>query len=176
MFSLVMALLIGAGASKAPPKDTHNRTVGALVYAMAGLKEAPNATVAHAVAAVCIAAGAHADIDPLWLVAVAYTESRLTLKAYDEKYRSHGPWQMGMSAARKVWPKVRKAQLYKWAPAAHMAAMYWDRLREKYGKAADVVYNCGPVRCRRRDGSHRKTTPATRGYWRRYKLLTRRVR
>jgi hypothetical protein len=163
MAALVLLLMV------APPPVDAEHTEAEVIEALTVLKGV-KADVARDVAAVSVAAAAHADVDALFLVAVAYTESRLTLKANGDGGRSHGPWQMCMAAARTVWPELSKHHLYEWVSAAHIAAMYWARLRTKYGKRSDVVYNCGPVRCK-----GLKSTVVTRAYWRRYKALIRRL-
>ena len=166
MNALYMAAVLFVAAP--PPKDaghTQKDVITALT-ALRGVK----ADVASTVADVTVAAAAHSDVSALFLVAVAYTESRLTITANGDQGRSHGPWQMCMSAARTVWPEADKHHLYSWVSAAHIAAMYWTRLRTKYGKRVDVVYNCGPVRCK-----GLKSTRVTRGYWRRYRKLIRRL-
>ncbi len=91
MLKLIVVAVVAVGASKAPPKDVSERSLEEMLIAISGLKEAPNDDIARSVAAVCLHAGAAANVDPLWLVAVAATESRLTLKAKSDKGRSHGP-------------------------------------------------------------------------------------
>lgn len=139
------------------------------------LKMRPRADRATMIAAVLEASKRH-KVDPIWLLAVAFAESRHNVKISGDKGKSHGPFQMTLGAARVVDKRAKKADLYKWPSAANLAALLWARLFRKYGpKVAPVIYNCGPVRCRKRNGKQRKSTPATRAYWRYYKAITRRI-
>ena len=136
--------------------------------------------------AVSVAGAAH-DIDPVFLLALSYTESRWVQTATGDKGRSIGIYQLTLSAARSVAfgghfeDKPSQAKVYRsrskqrtllrdvWV-ASRTAAAYLARLRRRHGARADVVYNCGPTRCgvgRRR----LKHTRATRAYWRNYRKL-----
>jgi hypothetical protein len=121
------------------------------------------------------------DVDVRWLLAVAYTESgwKIGVRAGDGG-KSFGLFQMMIPAGRaaikytdlKV-PRNRrgwKKMLNNVNQSARLAAALWVRLRDKYGKRADVVYNCGPIRCGR-GKKMRKKTPATRKYWKTYKRI-----
>ena len=119
-----------------------------------------------------IEAGRRYEVDPLWLLAVAHVESRYKLRITGDGGRSHGPFQMSMGAARTARRTAKKAELYQWPATADLAAKYWARLFRKYGpRVAPVIYNCGPVRCRRKDGTHLRDTRATKAYWRAYRAL-----
>ena len=156
--------------------------VDQLAAAMTTIK--PKIKGARAIAGAAIEAGARYSVSPFFLLGVAYTESRwnVSVKAGD-KGRSFGLYQMTLGVARAVdfagvfEDKPGRKQIT-WALrdvwcANYIAAAYINRLRRKYGRAAMVVYNCGPVRCRQSSGKQRKETPATRGYWRNYRKLKR---
>ena len=165
-----IALMATSQAGPTPPI-----TADQVTQSLIGLKGKPRADRADMVAAVVDAAKRH-KVDALWLLAVAYVESRHNRTLRGDKGRSRGPFQMGMGAARTVRPKVKAAELHRWPTAADIAARYWARLFKRYGvKVAPVIYNCGPVRCRQSDGTQRKETPATRAYWRAYRAMKGRI-
>lgn len=125
-------------------------------------------------------AGAAYDVDPLWLLAVAYAESRwnINIKPGD-KGRSFGIFQIQINTAKAVdfagfledkasYKRKAFVSLLEdpWC-AARIAGALWNRLRRKYKKRADIIYNCG-FRCK-----GMKSTPATRAYWKYYRKLKR---
>ena len=135
-----------------------------------------------------IEAGKRHGVDPLFLLALSYSESRWKGRAVGDGGRSTGLYQITLSVARTVSfggyfedkpseqkvlrsrKKQRQLLMNVWV-ASQTAAAYLARLRERYGKGADVVYNCGPLRCGK--GRNRmKSTPATRSYWRNYRKFS----
>jgi hypothetical protein len=137
-----------------------------------------------------IDAGRRNDIDPLFLLAVAFTESRWNSSAVGDSGRSFGLFQLQLSVARCVgWAGIFDGEFIKpkgrrllanvlldvrWA--ARVAAAFIAHLRAKYGKRKGVrdvmvIYNCGPTRCRQSDGTQRSETPATRAYRRNFNKL-----
>tara|TARA_B100000131_G_scaffold149867_1_gene145413 strand:+ start:3456 stop:4049 length:594 start_codon:yes stop_codon:yes gene_type:complete len=135
-----------------------------------------------------IDSGKRWNIDPLFLLALSYSESRWTKTAVGDNGRSTGLYQITLSVARTVSfggyfedkpseqkvlrsrKKQKKLLMDVWV-ASQTAAAYLARLRDRYGKGADVVYNCGPLRCGK--GRKRmKSTPVTRSYWRNYRKFT----
>ena len=174
---MIIKMVVLATLSIHPPTATTKAlTIDQAMHALEALKGKARQDRADMVDAVIKAAKGH-GICPLWLLAVGYAESRHKLRLNGDGGRSHGPWQMTMSAARTVRKQVKRAELYQWHTAADTAAAYWARLFRKYGpKAAPVVYNCGPVRCRKSNGKQRKSTPATRAYHRYYKAMSKRLK
>ncbi len=121
------------------------------------------------------AAGLLANVSPTFLAGVTWTESRWKGKTLGDGGASVGAWQMVASSVRVLFPSVSRAQarellLYPLTRTV-IAGLYWARLIKRYGRRrAAVVYNCGPVRCRRAT-----TTRAVRGYFRHYKRIEKRV-
>ena len=138
-------------------------------------------------------AGKRFNIDPAWILGLGYAESRWHEKPRSgDKGRSHGIYQMTLGVARSVEfggvfeDKPSRDRVYRssakqrallgdvWVSSLSVAA-YLAKLRAKYGAWADVVYNCGPVRCGKWGGRRMKSTRATRAYWRYYRRLVNRI-
>jgi len=142
------------------------------------------------IAGAVLDAGYRENIHPLFLLAVAWTESRWAEKVRPGDHgKSFGIYQMTFAAGRCVqWAgmfggelqftrsgKLRQSKIYALEEVWHsslIAAAFWAHLRRKYKDRADVVYNCGPIRCGR-GKSMRKRTPATIKYWKTYRKLRR---
>ncbi len=162
--TIVAALLIQTGPATQITHKEADRALSALKA-----KHRPDRIAM--IDAVIKAAAKH-GVDPIWLLAVAYAESRHNAKLKGDKGKSHGPFQMTISAARAAYKRTKVTELYKWETAADVAAKYWARLISKYGhKVAPVIYNCGPIRCKKKNGKHIRSTPATRAYWRYYNKM-----
>jgi len=121
------------------------------------------------------AAGLLSNVSPTFLAAVTWTESRWKGKTLGDGGASVGAWQMVASSVRVLFPSVSRKQareLLLWPlTRTVIAGLYWARLIKRYGRRrAAVVYNCGPVRCRRAT-----TTKAVRGYFRHWRQLKRRL-
>ena len=182
MICLVTLMMVAA-----PP--SYNKREGEQLSAvMMSAKTRLKPRQATRLAQAVIGAGKAHNIDPLFLLALAYTESRWTRKPRPaDRGRSFGLYQLTRSAARSVAyggvfedePSLQaalrsnakqRALLEDVWVASQTVAAYLARLRDKYGAGADVVYNCGPSRCGR--GNRRlKHTRATRAYWRHYRTL-----
>jgi len=133
------------------------------------------------IAGAVLEAGAKYDVDPVWLLAVAYAESRWNVHIKPgDKGKSFGIFQIQKPTAKVVKyagfredtlirPRSEKPEDLLEDPwtASYIAAALWQRLRRKYKKRADIIYNCG-FRCK-----GMKNTPATRAYWRYYRKLKR---
>ena len=168
---ILMALTMAQGPTTAAQTQGRAR----LTTALEALPVKARADRPQMVAAIDTAARAH-RVDAVWLLAVSFVESRHNVAIVGDNGRSFGPFQMAMSAARAVNKKARKRALHRWPTAADMAARLWRKLFDKYGpKVAPVVYNCGPVRCKQKSGKQRRSTPATRGYWKYYRAMIRRI-
>ncbi len=128
-----------------------------------------------------VAASKKFDVDARWLLAVARAESnwKIGVRAGDGG-KSFGLFQMMVPAGKTAirytdWkvPRNRrgwKKMLNDVELSAQLAAALWVRLRDKYGERADVVYNCGPIRCGK-GKRMRKKTPATQKYWKTYRKI-----
>jgi len=186
MIEIMIATLMAAQ----PIPEHAERTIDATVVTMDQLH--PKLEHAHAVsvAKAVIDAGERYDIDPLFLLAVSFSESRWNNAVKGDGGKSFGMFQMQLSVGRCVnWAGIFDGELRKphskrllanimhdihWS--ARIAAAFIAHLRRKYGKRkgvrdAMVVYNCGPVRCKQANGSQRRETPATRAYKRNYNKL-----
>lgn len=121
-------------------------------------------------------AGILSDCDPLFLAGVTFAESRWQGRAMGDGGASVGMWQMVAAGVRSVLPSLTRKEardlLMQPAGRTLAAGLYWSRLIRRYGRRfAAVVYNCGPVRCKRADGSRFTETRATRGYFRYFRRL-----
>lgn len=165
----------------APPPVATEVDVYDLVDAMEQIKPWISYRDALEIASAVVDASDGFDVDARWLLAVAFAESgwKIGVRAGDGG-KSFGLFQMMVPAGKtaikytdlKV-PKYRrgwKKMLNDVNTSAQLAAALWVRLRDKYGKRADVVYNCGPIRCGR-GKKMRKKTPATKKYWKTYRRI-----
>ena len=117
------------------------------------------------------AVGRLADVDPLFIAGLTYTESRWSGGALGDGGASVGLYQMVASSVRSVLPRLSRKQARKALadPLQRVlcAGYYWRRVIRRYGRTrAAVVFNCGPVRCKKL-----KHTRVTRGYFRNYKQI-----
>ena len=115
-------------------------------------------------------AGSLADVDPLYMAAVTYTESRWTGRRDGDHGRSIGLWQMTASAVRSMDRGLTRAAAQRLLRVPYVrsvvAGYYWRRLIRRYGRrSAAAVYTCGP-RCR-----GMALTRTVRNYWRAYARL-----
>lgn len=170
---MMIALIAALTISQAGPVRSIDHVM--TLQALDALKEKPRADESEMVAAVINAGELH-HIDPLWLLAVAYVESRYKLSLKGDGGNSHGPFQMCMSACRTVKKDCKEKHLHQWGSAADINARYWSRLFRKYKKFAPVVYNCGPNTCKHKDGTRWKDTPASKAYKRAYRRIKRRYK
>lgn len=184
-----MNALIVFAVMLAPPPHYESVAVDDITVLLIQMKKSLTVKQAESLSNAVVDAGGRYDIDPLFLLAVGYTESRWSMKMRSgDKGKSHGIFQMTLGVARTVdfggifEDEVAKKSVYRskkkqikllkdiWVSSQTVAA-YFARLRKKYGSWADVVYNCGPIRCGKKNGRRMKSTPATRGYWRNYKKI-----
>ena len=166
--------------------------------AMTDIRNKIDAKDAVKMAGAALEAGVRFEVDPLFLLAVAYVESRWTVRVKPgDKGKSFGIFQMTFGVGKRVdfaglfedeleycgdgkeRATMRRALEAIWS-ATHVAAAYIAHLRRKYGKRKSVydvmvIYNCGPTRCKQSNGTQRRVTPATRGYWRTYRRLKKAV-
>jgi len=167
-----IAKSVPAYAERAPERVSETLRAFAYQYDRQRLSEATT----DAFAAQFELAGRLAGVDPLFLAGVAFAESRWIGSALGDGGRSYGFWQMVPSGVRSVLPFLTRDEARAWLrhPIGRTLAvgLYWARLIRRYGRRdAAVVYNCGPVRCVRDDGSRFSETRATRGYFRHYRRL-----
>lgn len=115
------------------------------------------------------AAGYVADVDPLFLAAVTWVESRWRGRRDGDGGASVGLWQITASAVQAVVPVTRsEARALVRLPVLRsiVAGLYWRRLIERYGRPfAAAIYTCGP-RCR-----GQASTRTSRAYWRAFSRL-----
>jgi len=135
-------------------------------------------------------AGEIANIDPLFISAVAWAESRHNAKALGD-YRcktlaedgesclekgspaSFGLFQIQLASCKSYFRYCKKVDLFNPSVASVIVGMLWRRMIYRSGrKKAAVVYNCGPVRCGR-GKRMMKHTPATKSYFKNYERLVR---
>ena len=139
-----------------------------------------------------LAAGAQFNIDPLFLLSVAYIESRWNPKALsknDGGSASYGlfqikwGWASGWGNKKKTPPKEfeikRKKDMLDAAKATRLAAWIFDLHRRKWGaKYAATVYTCGAGCCdkykRGRCVKKKPWTKTAKGYFRVYRELLKR--
>lgn len=171
--------VVGYGWRDAVEKLKALGYVLALVMALAGPVEAraPEWTPRSVPAPLTVAVELHvaalvADVDPLWLAAVTYTESRWIGRKAGDGGASVGIWQMTASAAQAVAPwwsreTARKA-LSLPVVRSVVAGLYWRRLIRRYGRrSAPAVYTCGP-KCK-----GMSSTRTARAYERHYRRMRR---
>ena len=174
MITILCSLVI---ATAPPNYGVNNVNPEGLTQIMSTYRHGHTPETVQQIIASVITAGRVNNVDPVFLLAVAFTESRWQLGAVGDGGSSHGPWQMCYSAARNILPERRRqvlAALHKWESAAFIAAAYWAYLRRKYKSRSDVVYNCGPSRCGRGSNMMRSTR-VTRSYWRNYRRFKRMI-
>lgn len=111
-----------------------------------------------------------ADVDPIWMAAVSYTESRWIGRKAGDGGASIGLWQMTGSAVRAVapWLSWTQARRLLAVPVVRsvLAGLYWRRLIDRYGRRqAPVIYTCGP-RCAGMD-----STRTARAYERHFRRM-----
>ncbi len=126
---------------------------------------------AYALAVEFSAAGLLSDVSPTFLAGVTWTESRWKGATLGDGGASVGAWQMVAGSVRTLFPQVSRARarelLLHPLTRTVIAGLYWARLIKRYGRRrAAVVYNCGPVRCRKA-----MSTRATKGYFRHTKRI-----
>ena len=175
---MIPILISLALAAQPPSTNGELPDIEILELAMAEMPAHRDYKTRMTLAGAVLEAGAAYDVDPLWLLAVAYAESRwnLNIKPGD-RGRSFGVFQIQINTAKAVdfggfledkMSYRRKAFVSlledPWC-AARIAGALWNRLRRKYKKRADIIYNCG-FRCK-----GMKSTTATRAYWRYYRKL-----
>jgi hypothetical protein len=132
---------------------------------------------ASQVAVAVIRAGKKHDVHPAFLLAMGYTESRWKwwISHMDAGSYSYGFAQFKLVLANS--PRHRKRAGYPCKPLGcrpvdllqlqkntELLAFIIRYYGDKYGARATVCYNCGVGCCRKT-----KATPATRGYWRRWR-------
>ena len=139
-----------------------------------------------------IVAGMEFNIDPLFLLAVAHTESRWNPKALSKNdggtpsyglFQIKWGWATGWGSKSKLPPKEfeikHKRDMLDSAKATRLAAWIFDLHRRKWGaKYAATVYNCGGGCCAKyKQGRCVKKKPwtrAVRGYFRAYDKILKR--
>jgi hypothetical protein len=125
-----------------------------------------------------VLAWSETEIDPAFLLGMAWAESRWKTTAAGDKGKSRGAYQIQIRTARSVYPKATVADLHHPAVSSHIAGLLLLRFAAKYGAdRAAVIYNCGPSRCRTKAGKVSKWSRGARGYFRAYKeIKTRAIR
>ena len=195
LINLISALVLCV--SVPTPKELPD--VDIIADAMTEMRPRLSLDDAKIVAGAALEAGVAHKVDPLFLLGVAFVESRWTIHIKPgDNNNSFGLYQMSYGAAKRVnfagifededeycGTKMERKQM-RWVleepfNASFVAAAYIAHLRRKYGKRKGVydvmvIYNCGPSRCKQSDGTQRRKTPATRGYWGAYRRLKRIVK
>ena len=199
MFQIIATLIL----THPPVPEYTPRTVddarSAIVSVNPKLDGELNAYLADAIAHAVVTAGERWDIDPIFLVALAAKESRLTPTALGDNGKSHGLYQINVNTAwgRKgsASPCRRSGVCGKKALrcmttrdqcllaidiSTETAAWLLHKYRAKRPGHAGVLYNCGRRCCVKRNKRgrcvrHARWTNTARGYFRWYRRLVARV-
>ena len=195
MFQIIATLIL----THPPVPEYTPRTVddarSAIVSVNPKLDGELNAHLADAIAHAVVTAGERWNIDPIFLVALAAKESRITPTALGDGGKSHGLYQINVNTAwgRKgsASPCRRSGVCGKKALrcmttrdqcllaidiSTETAAWLLHKYRAKWPGHAGVLYNCGRRCCVKRNKRgrcvrHARWTNTARGYFRYYKKL-----
>lgn len=184
MIPALLSLLVAAPPALPPADATATDECGAAVLLKWGedarrLRGRPGtAEELLALSRACDDAGRRHNIDPDFLRAMAWVESRGNPRARS-KAGARGPFQIMLLTARPVLPpEVTRADvlntLHSADRSAIVAALVLRRMVKRWGRRALTVYTCGVgPRCRDDAGRLFRRTRAARAYHREWQKMQR---